>query len=415
MSKARYYLEQTVPELEDLQNKGLFTKQEITQIMRRRTDFEHRLNSRGSKVRDYLQYVEFESNLEKLRKKRYTRLSKVGLINTKPSISDWANERRILFIYDRSIQKFPNDFLLWENYLNFAKKQKLFKKIYKIYNQLLQLHPTHVPSWLNAAQFEYEVIGSAKNARILFQRALRFNKDSKKLWLNYTIFELSYITKLLNRRKILGLVTESQQIEHENSEKKAQDLNDDLIELPKITNDEIKDQLNHLPDVDLNMLGNADTNPALRGDVSLTIFDVCIETLWNFKKSNPMIKEFEFKFQISLDFLNIFDKFPDLDRSYLNNHIIQYLIINFSHEVKTTYLDIIITLRNLSIEDPEFIEYLQFSVKKYLAYKKKSNFSDDQLNELKNLVSQFLVTEYLQHDSIDEKTKSILNSIIKKL
>lgn len=65
-------------------------------IMRRRTDFEHRINSRGSKSRDYLKYVEFESNLEKLRKKRYNRLSSVGLINTKPSISDWADRKSVV-------------------------------------------------------------------------------------------------------------------------------------------------------------------------------------------------------------------------------------------------------------------------------------------------------------------------------
>lgn len=70
--KVRYYLEQSVPELEDLKAKGLFDKNEITMIMRRRTDFEHRIQGRGSKPRDFLKYADFEGNLEKLRKKRYT-------------------------------------------------------------------------------------------------------------------------------------------------------------------------------------------------------------------------------------------------------------------------------------------------------------------------------------------------------
>jgi len=69
--KIRYYLEQSVPELEDLQRKKLFAKNEITMIMRRRTDFEHRIQGRGTKPRDFLKYAEFETNLEKLRKRDF--------------------------------------------------------------------------------------------------------------------------------------------------------------------------------------------------------------------------------------------------------------------------------------------------------------------------------------------------------
>lgn len=385
-------------------------------IMRRRTDFEHRINSRGSKSRDYLKYVEFESNLEKLRKKRYNRLSSVGLINTKPSISDWAAERRILFIYDRSIKKFPNDFALWENYLEYAKKQKLFKKIYKIYTSLLQLHPTSTSSWISAAKFEFEFVGSAKNARTLFQKGLRFNKDSKKLWLSYTIFELSYITKLLNRRKILGLITEKQQLEHEQSETKAQDVEDeenDLITLPGITNEELKTELNNLPDANLNMLGNPETNPALKGDVALTVFDVCMDTLFKLKKSTVQ-DEFEFKYDLALEFLNIFNKFEDLDRLYLSSHVVNYLLQHFSNKVQVLILDITLSLRNETIESETFIDSLQSSTKKYLAYKEKIKDQNDK-SDLKLKYSSFLNEQFLQQESINDKTKQILHSIIKKL
>lgn len=417
MSKTRYYLEQSVPELEDLQKKGLFEKNEITMIMRRRTDFEHRINSRGSKSRDYLKYVEFETNLEKLRRKRYNRLSSVGLINTKPSISDWASERRVLFIFDRSIKKFPNDFALWEQYLNYAKRQKLFKKIYKVYTQLLQLHPTSVESWIDAAQFEFEVVGSAKNSRVLFQKGLRFNKDSKKLWLSYTIFELSYITKLLNRRKLLGLITEKQQLEHEKSEAAAaQDNEDDegLIQLPSVSNEELKNELNSLPDADLNMLGNPETNPALKGDVALTIFEVCIQTLYNLKKNSTVQNEFEFKYSLCLEFLNIFGKFQDLNRLYLSAHVVQYLLQNFPDNVKVILLDIIGQLRFETVNNDSFIDSLQMATNKYLAYKTKLHSDQDRL-DLKTQFSSYLTEDFLQDESIDEKTKQILHSIIKKL
>jgi U3 small nucleolar RNA-associated protein 6 len=410
-SKVRYYLEQSVPELEDLQKKGLFDKQEINLVMRRRTDFEHRLSSRGSKPRDYLKYVEFETNLEKLRSKRYSRLSSVGLVHTKPSISDWASERRITFIYDRGVQKFPNDFQIWENYISFAKKQKMFKKIYKIYTQLLQLHPTSIASWISAANFEFEYVGSAKNARTLFQRSLRFNKDSKKLWLTYTIFELSYITKLLNRRKILGLMTEKQQLEHEASEKKAME-EDGLIELPGVTDSELKGQLNSLPDVDMNMLGNPETNPALRGDVALTVFDVCMETLFKLK-TNTNITEFEFKYDLCQEFLGVFDKFEALDRLYLGQHVVNYLIRQFAQEPKSVVLDVTLPLRNATFHDENLIEVLQAATKKYMAYKAKAQ--DREKSELKSLFSQFLSEKFLQDTSIEDKTKQIIVAITKRL
>lgn len=411
MSKVRYYLEQSVPELEDLQKKGLFDKHEINLIMRRRTDFEHRLSSRGSKPRDYYKYVEFEHNLEKLRSKRYNRLSSVGLVHTKPSISDWASERRISFIYDRGIQKFPNDFALWEDYIAFAKGQKMFKKIYKIYTQLLQMHPTSTASWISAANFEFEFVGSAKNARTLFQRGLRFNKDSKKLWLTYTTFELSYITKLLNRRKILGLMTEKQQLEHESSESKAMDEGDGMIELPGMTDEELKGQLNSLPDADMNMLGNVETNPALRGDVALTVFDVCIETLFKLKR-NTNVTEFEFKYDICLEFMSLMDKFEDLNRVYLETHVVNYLMRSFAQEPSVIVLDVTLSLRNVTMDDKDLVELLQSATKKYMAYKAKC--TDDVKQQLRQQFAAFLKNKFME-DSADDKTKQIIGAIVKRL
>lgn len=411
-AKVRYYLEQSVPELEDLQKKGLFDKHEINLIMRRRTDFEHRLSSRGSKPRDYTKYAEYESNVEKLRRKRYTRLSSVGLVNTKPSISDWAYERRVSFIYDRAVQKFPNDFTIWEDYIRFARKQKMFKKIYKIYTQLLQLHPTSVASWISAANFEYEYVGSAKNARTLFQRALRFNQDSKKLWLTYTIFELSYITKLLTRRRILGLMTEKQQLEHEQSEAKSMGQDDGLIELPSVTNDELKSQLNTLPDADMNMLGNPETNPALRGDIALTVFDVCIETLYKLKR-NTNISEFEFKYDLCLEFLSLMDKFDGLNREYLEQHVINYLMRQFQNEPSVVVLDVTLPIRNVSFENEQFVELLQSCTKKYLAYKAKLQ-DEHAKTELKSQFAKFL-NKYLEDESIEENTRQLIRAITKRL
>jgi U3 small nucleolar RNA-associated protein 6 len=418
-AKTRYYLEQSIPELDDLFKKGLFTKEEITHIIKKRTDFEHRLASRGSKTRDYLKYIDFEKNLEKLRSKRYNRLNSVGLVNTKPSISDWAGERRVLFIFDRSVQKFPSDFLLWENYLNYLKTQKLFKKIYKVYNQLLKLHPSSVESWINAASFEFDFVGSAKNARILFQKGLRFNKHSSKLWFAYLTFELNYISKLLSRRQLLGLMTEKQQLEHQVSEAKDVEMDEEDSGLIKLDNDLVKSELNSLPDADLNMLGSPETNPALKGDVALTIYDVMIETLINQKKEHfgmsysSHFNEYEFKIESAYKALSIFQDYDNLSKTYLASHVINKLLNEYSSDPKVIILDVLLLLR-FDDNKAQVIDTLQSSTNKYLAYKSKLS-SDDSKTELKSLFVEYLIENFISNEKVDDSTKKIMNSIIKKL
>ncbi|KAG7663632.1 UTP6 [[Candida] subhashii] len=427
--KVRYYLEQSVPELEDLKKKGLFDKNEITMIMRRRTDFEHRIQGRGSKPRDFLKYAEFESNLEKLRKKRYNRLNKVGLVDTKPSISDWAGVRRIMFIFDRATRRYPGETELWSHYLKFAKSNGAIKVIYKVYSRLLQLQPRNIDAWLSAAKYEFEVNANAKGARLLFQRGLRLNPESLELWLSYAQFELTYISKLLARRKVLGLLTEKQQRDEQESEQaklaKAitesalgdgdAEFNNDKIELP--STEEMKDQLHHLPEADMNMLGNPETNPALKGDVALTIFDLCIPSiLKTIPKYSTVIKPEDKVFEIVERFLSIIDKFEDLNRDYMYMHILNYLQREYSSDLRTLLIDIILPIRNVTVVSEKLAEALQLSVNKFMAYKLKLKDLSDKdtltnmfVNQLNN---QFLIHESHEHHS--EKVDALLKAIIKK-
>ncbi|KAI5960166.1 UTP6 [Candida pseudojiufengensis] len=326
--KVRYYLEQSVPELEDLKVKGLFDKNEITMIMRRRTDFEHRITGRGSRPRDYIKYSEFEQNLEKLRKKRYNRLKE--FIDTKPSLSDWAGVRRIMFILDRGTKKFPGDIQLWNTYLKFAKQNGAIKAIYKIYSRLLQLQPRNIDAWLSAAKYEFETNGNAKGTRLLFQRGLRLNPESEKLWLNYAQFELTYIAKLLARKE-LGKIL---QVEHE-------------MELPEAPD------IEELPDVE-------EASPALRGDIVLAIFEACIEKLG--------LGETE-------KFLDVIDQF-DMDKNYLYSNILKYIQENYPDDIRTKYIDTTLPLRYNDI---------QLAVNKCLAYNDKelTNMFINKLRQIK--------------------------------
>ncbi|KAK6202439.1 U3 snoRNP protein [Scheffersomyces amazonensis] len=426
--RVRYFLEQSVPELEDLKRKGLFEKQEITMIMRRRTDFEHRIQGRGSQPRDFLKYGEFEFNLEKLRKKRYARLSKVGLIETKPSISDWAGTRRILFIFDRATRRYPGELELWAQYLKFAKSNGAIKVIYKVYSRLLQLQPRNVDAWLSAAKYEFETNANAKGARVLFQRGLRLNPESLQLWLSYAQFELTYISKLLARRRVLGLLTEKQQQDELESEqeKRAKEIsksitsnedeefNSDVIDLP--SNETMKDQLNHLPEVEMNVLGNPETNPALKGDVALTIFDLSIPALLkHVPEYSTLINKVDKTFDIADKFLKLFDKFEDLNRDYLQYHILNYLQTNYPKDLRTLLIDITLPIRNIVVSSSNLSENLQLSVNKFMAYKLKL-LDLQEKDTLTNMFVNQLTNQFLNDEehSRSEKIDALLKAIIKK-
>lgn len=50
----RYLLEEMIPELEDLEKKGYFSRAEIKQIVQKRQDFEYLLKRRAAMKQDYL-------------------------------------------------------------------------------------------------------------------------------------------------------------------------------------------------------------------------------------------------------------------------------------------------------------------------------------------------------------------------
>ncbi|KAI8576019.1 hypothetical protein K450DRAFT_258984 [Umbelopsis ramanniana AG] len=233
----QFYLEQMVPELEDLENKNLFSKTEIKAIVKKRTNFEYALKRRISKKVDYLRYIEYEMNLEALRKKRKSRLESK---TAKQSLSDYAGTRRIFFIFERALRKFNGDISLWLQYIEFAKANGANKTLGKIFADAIQLHPTKPALWIMAASWEFEENANIVAARVLMQRGLRLNPGQAQLWHEYFRLEQLYIEKIKARRKILGIDQKSHGLkELEDTENGDNDT--EMIKLPTITGGEFGD------------------------------------------------------------------------------------------------------------------------------------------------------------------------------
>lgn len=201
-------LERMVPELEELERLGIFSRDEIRNIIRKRRDFEYVLHRKGAKKTDYLRYMQYELNLDMLRKKRKSRLRIRGRLR-----GEYAGITRIHSIFQIALHKFMGDVKLWIQYIDFCKRVHSTMALGKTLARALQFHSEKPSLWIMAAKWEFEDNNNVPNCRALFQRGLRVNSSSKQLWLEYFRMELLHLEKIKKRRAVLGLKEgEKQQI-----------------------------------------------------------------------------------------------------------------------------------------------------------------------------------------------------------
>jgi U3 small nucleolar RNA-associated protein 6 len=230
--------------------------------VKRRSDFEHKLNARGSHPSDYARYAEYEMNLDTLRKKRVKRLGVKA-----PSHS---GQKRIFFVLDRATRKFHGDIGLWMQYIEYARKQKAHKKLSQIFTNVLRLHPTNAEMWIYAAQYALEEHADMTQARSYMQRGLRFSKSSRTLWLQYAKLEMIYIAKIAARQQILGL--DGKRVAPA-AGGGIDDPDADMIALPTITGEDINPSFAKDDEVEEAALRNLNATPALSGAIPMVIFD----------------------------------------------------------------------------------------------------------------------------------------------
>ncbi|KKZ65390.1 hypothetical protein EMCG_08770 [[Emmonsia] crescens] len=269
--KARFYLEKLVPEFKEYEKKKIFSKDEIAAILKKRSDFEHRINATGPKPADYARYAEYEMNLDTLRRKRIKRLGVKSPIH--------SGQRRVFFILERATKKFHGDISLWMQYIDYARRQKAYKKLGQIFMNALRLHPTKVELWIYAARYALEDHGDMTQARSYMQRGLRFCKSSKLLWLQYAKLEMIYITRIATRQQILGL--DGSRKAPVAADDSATDPNADIIALPVVTEEDINPSLGEEDGVDEAALENLNSTPALTGAIPIAIFDAAMKQFGN--------------------------------------------------------------------------------------------------------------------------------------
>lgn len=220
----QYRLERMVDELDDLERRGIFTRDEISEIVKQRRKFEYRLKRPSPLKQDFIAYIDYESRLDELRRLRRKAVAiqsgdEEKKKKKKKSISDYAGVAKIVEIYRLATRRFKGDISLWFKYLEFC-RQKRNGRMKKVLAQVIRFHPKVAEVWIYAAAWEFDRNLNVAAARALMQNGLRVCPNSEDLWVEYLRMELTYLNKLKARRVALGegegsLVRDKKNVEDE--------------------------------------------------------------------------------------------------------------------------------------------------------------------------------------------------------
>ena len=274
-----------------------------------------------------MRYIEFEKNVDALRRKRVKRLG----VRYKGS-----GQRTIYLLYNRATRKFSGDLVLWMQYIDFARKDKAYKRLNDIFTSVARLHPTKPDVWILAANYFMDTQADITNARSYMQRGLRFCKNSEVMWLEYAKLETIYVGKIAGRRKILGL-----DIDRTKKPGTDEDGDEDMIALPVVTAEDVNPSLKQDDGVDEVALQNLASAPVLTGAIPLAVFD-------------SAMKQFQGKAKLAEKFFDMFAEFSQLACiPRILQHVLDYLQGNSPHAVETAICSFHMQLFGCDPADPE--------------------------------------------------------------
>lgn len=248
-----------------------------------------------------------------------------------------AGQRTIYFLYNRATRKFPGDLTLWMQCIDFARKDKAYKRLNDIFTSVARLHPTKPEIWTHAAHYFMDTQADITNARSYMQRGLRFCKNSEVLWLEYAKLETIYVGKIAGRRKILGL-----DIDRTQAQQTGDNEDEDMIALPQVTAEDVNPSLKQDDGVDEVALQNLAAAPVLTGAIPLAVFD-------------SAMKQFQGNLRVAQKFFAMFAEFDQLScMPRILQHVLDYLEQNAPQSVETAICRFGMQLFARNPVDPEF-------------------------------------------------------------
>ncbi|KAL3943295.1 MAG: hypothetical protein SGBAC_002623 [Bacillariaceae sp.] len=204
-------LDRMVAPLRDLMDRQIFSETEIKTIVERRRESEYLLRRVAARKADFLRYIKAEQDLERLRQIRTKQRKRDHLKSQIPDeqsqkqhIGDVHIVQNLHLLFVRAIRKFRSDLSLHLLHADFCKQMKSYSRLGKVYSEALQIFPRQSGLWIEAASNEFFGPNrSIRNARILLQRGIRFNKTAEDIWCQMFSLEMHYAQTLRGRKQIL--------------------------------------------------------------------------------------------------------------------------------------------------------------------------------------------------------------------
>jgi U3 small nucleolar RNA-associated protein 6 len=391
--KARFYLEQAVPQLREFESKGIFNPDEIRSLVRKRTDYEHIVLSPGNKAQDWLNYVTWERSLEALRAKRCRRLE----IRTS---TKHAGEGRVFGILERSVNRHPGSLELWKEYLSYATKMRATKRYRKVMTRALRMHPAKSELWVLAGQKSANN-GDMQAARGFFMRGSRFCTRDATLWLAYVKCEMEWLARMEARKGKKGGVEKAiqEQAEHDDDEIKllSDDSDDDMDENGRLIlpNADATVAKNVFDDETTSKLKN---NPALDGAIPLAIFNVA-------KKQDF------FNATVAENFFDVFSAFTQISiQGRIIQHVLDSMKDLYPDDASTTYCYIRQPLIGLNAAAPAYPKALREALGRI----KSSLPTVTNTKALSSKLKSFFETQ-MSFQDLDSGIRTVLEHTIKTL
>ncbi|KAK2595560.1 U3 snoRNP protein [Conoideocrella luteorostrata] len=263
--KARFYLERSVPQLREWEEKEIFSKDELRTIVQKRNDHEHRVLSPGNLPSQWSTYAKWEQSLETLRNKRCKRL-KIHHLN-----SAHAGQARVMSIYERAVNRHPGSGELWREYLSYTASVKAAKRWRKTMTGALRMMPTDSGLWVLAGRRSARH-GDMASARGFFMRGCRFCPQDCKIWVEYAKCEMDWLVKVDKRKETKGAdalrpdrVDDDDELRIVDSDDENEDEDNNL--LPEPSKAQVKV-------IDKRASEQLKSNPAMDGAIPMAIFDI---------------------------------------------------------------------------------------------------------------------------------------------
>uniref|UniRef100_A0AAY4AJY8 UTP6 small subunit processome component n=1 Tax=Denticeps clupeoides TaxID=299321 RepID=A0AAY4AJY8_9TELE len=175
-------IEDKIPELEQLERIGLFTKKEVKSMLKRSTTLQYKLFRTILSKEDFIAYIQHIGYQFKREEIEYAIIHRIHT-TFRRATTRWQVGCIVVF-----------DHVLWCS----TKSQ-----LSKVFSSMLAIHPDKPALWIMAAKCEMEDRNSTENARLLFLRALRFHPDNKKVYQEYFRMELLHAEKLKKQQQEL--------------------------------------------------------------------------------------------------------------------------------------------------------------------------------------------------------------------